>query len=131
MPDRTNRRSILVIDHDARVNDTLRMLLADAGYQAVAAPDLDAAIHLLGSLKLDLVITNYMEPAYRRGDRWPVLEMIRHLVDPGTPLVVMTTSTEELNQSACQLEVAAIVGKPFEVDDLLQHIARAMEARGK
>ena len=130
MPDRTGSQSILVIDHDARVNDMLRMLLADAGYQAVAAPDLDAAIHLLGSLKLDLVITNYMEPAYRRGDRWPVLEMIKHLVDPGTPLVVLTTSPEELNQSARQLGVADLLGKPFSLDDLLQRTARAIESRG-
>ena len=127
---KTVNQTILVIDHDPRVNDVLRLLLTDAGYKAIAAPDLDAAVHLLGSMKVDLVITNYMEPAYRRGDRWPVLEMFKHLVDPGTPIIVMTTSPEELNQSARQLGVADLLGKPFSLDDLLQRTARAIESRG-
>jgi len=129
MPTYAESQMILVIDHDARVNDALRMLLTDAGYKAVAASDLDAAVHLLSSLKVDLVITNYMEPAYRRGDRWPVLEMFKHLVDPGTPLIVLTTSPDEVGQSARQLGVADLIGKPFQLDNLLQRIERALEGR--
>ncbi len=60
MPPRTANPTILVIDHDARVNETLRELLAGLGYTAISAPDLDAAVHLLSTLKVDLVLTNYM-----------------------------------------------------------------------
>ena len=129
MPISAKPRTILVIDHDARVNDALRMLLSDAGYLVVAAPDLDAAIHLLSTLKIDLVLSNYMEPAYRRGDRWPVLEMFRLLIGPETPLIVLTTSPEEVNQSAHQLGVADLIGKPFHLEDLLARVARAIDGR--
>jgi DNA-binding response OmpR family regulator len=122
-------RTILVIDHDATVNDALRMLLSEVGYKAVAAPDLDAAVHLLSTVKVDLVITNYMEPAYRRGDRWPVLEMVKLLLTPDTPLIVITTSPEEVNQSARQLGVADLIGKPFLMEDLLARVARAIDGR--
>ncbi len=123
------KRTILVIDHDARVNEGLRLLLTEAGYKAVAAPDLDAAVHLLSTLKVDLVLTNYMEPVYRRGERWPILEMIRQLVDPGTPVIVLTTSVDELSQSARHLDIADLMGKPFAVDDLLERVARAIAGR--
>lgn len=129
MPVSAKPQTILVIDHDARVNDALRMLLSEAGYKAVAAPDLDAAVHLLSTIKVDLVLSNYMEPAYRRGDRWPVLEMVRLLVGPDTPLIVLTTSPEEVNQSARQLGVADLIGKPFMLDDLLARVARAIDGR--
>jgi len=129
MQDKTKVTTVLVIDHDARVNEVLRQLLNDAGYTAVAAPDLDAAVHLLSTIKVDLVITNYMETTYRRGDRWPILEMFKQLVDPGTPFIVLTTSPEETNQTARQLGVAALIGKPFQLDDLFERVRLAIAGR--
>jgi DNA-binding response OmpR family regulator len=131
MRGKAGQQTILIIDHDARVNDAMQMLITDAGYNALAAHDLDAAVHLLSSLKVDLVITNYMEPAYKRGAHWPVLEMFQHLVNPGTPIIVLTTDKEGMEQNARQLGVADVIGKPFALEDLLQRITKAIESRSK
>jgi DNA-binding response OmpR family regulator len=122
----TRNQTILIIDHDARVNDVLRLLLIEEGFKAIAADDLDAAVHLLSSIRVDLVITNYMEPAYRRGDRWPVLEALRQLAHPDIPFIVLTASPEELNQNAKDLGVAGLIGKPFVFDELLSRITQAI-----
>lgn len=125
----TKSRTILVVDHDSAVGDFVAQLLLDQGYRVRAAPDLDAAVKLLSSVQIDLVVTNYMEPVFRRGDRWPVLEMFKQLASPGTPFIVITTSPAELTQSAKQLGVSDLVGKPFDVDSLIERVARAIAQR--
>ena len=122
-------QTILVVDHDPAVGDFIAQLLLDQGYRVRAAPDIDAAVKLLSSVRIDLVVTNYMEPEYRRGDRWPVLEMFKQLAAPGTPFIVITTSPAELSQSARQLGVSDLIGKPFEVDSLIERVARAIAQR--
>ena len=122
-------QTILVVDHDSAVSDFVAQVLVDQGYRVRAAPDLDAAVKLLSSVRIDLVVTNYMEPEYRRGDRWPVLEMFKQLANPGTPFIVITTSPAELTQSAKQLGVSDLVGKPFDVDSLIDRVARAISQR--
>ena len=113
------------------MNDVLRLLLIDEGYKAIAADDLDAAVHLLSSIKVDLLISNYMEPAYERNGRWPVLELFKSLAHPDTPIIVLTSSPEELRQNARQLGVASLVGKPFVLDELLPLISQALERGGR
>lgn len=125
----TKSQTILVVDHDAAVGDFVAQLLLDQGYRVRAAPDLDAAVKLLSSVRIDLVVTNYMEPEYRRGNRWPVLEMFKQLAAPGTPFIVITTSPAELTQSAKQLGVSNLVGKPFDIDSLIERVARAIAQR--
>jgi CheY-like chemotaxis protein len=122
-------QTVLVVDHDPAVGDFIAQLLLDEGYRVRAAPNLDAAVKLLSSVRIDLVVTNYMEPEYRRGDRWPVLEMFKQLASPGTPFIVITTSPGELSQGARQLGVSDLIGKPFDVDSLVERVARAIAQR--
>lgn len=128
MSAKTKNQTILIIDHDARVNDVLRLLLIDEGYKAIAADNLDAAVHLLSSIKVDLLISNYMEPAYERDGHWPVLELFKSLAHSDTPIIVLTSNPEELRQNARELGVASLVGKPFVLDELLPLISRALES---
>ena len=122
-------QTVLVVDHDPAVGAFLEQILTDEGYRVRAAPDLDAAVKLLSSLRVDLVICNYVEPAYKRGDRWPVLELFKQLANPGTPFIVLTTSPEDMQQNARELGVSDVIGKPFELDTLVQRVARAIAER--
>jgi DNA-binding response OmpR family regulator len=118
--------SILVIEQEPIVSDLIREALVTEGYRAIAAPNLDLAVHLLATLRINLVITNYMDSRYRRGDRWPILELFRHLAPPDTRIIVLTDSTYALAQEAQALGVADLIAKPFDLADLLQRVARAI-----
>lgn len=129
MPARNKHQAILVIDREPNVNAIVREILTSEGYRAIAAPNLDAAVDLLSSVKVSLVITDYMELYQRRGTRWPVLELFKQLVDPGTPFIVMTKDPEALRVSAQGLGVADVIAKPFEIGDLLERVNRAIAGR--
>src|SRR5450756_1047253 len=126
---KSKSQTILVVDRDLAVGDFIAQLLRDQGYRVRAAPDLDVAVKLLSSVRIDLVVTNYMEPEFRRGDRWPVLEMFKELASPGTPFIVITTSPAELSQSSRQLGVSDMIEKPFDVDSLIERVVRAIARR--
>jgi DNA-binding response OmpR family regulator len=116
------KESILIVDHNAEVGDIVCEILTEEGFKATAAHDLDAAVELLSSVKYGLIIANYMESAYRRDDRWPILELIRGLAGEETPIIVLTTSPIARKQGAQRLGVADVVEKPFELDDLVTRV---------
>ena len=122
------QKKILVIDSEPEVNDVIRTLLEIEGHHAVAAKNLDSAVDLLSSVKFDLVISDYMEIQYKRGEHWPILEMFQRLVEPGTPIIVLTASVEAAQQGAQRLGIAQIVPKPFEARDLLRIVAEVIAA---
>ncbi len=122
-------KRILVIDREESIAQMLGSVLTSEGYQAIAISNLDSAVSLLGTVKVDLVICNYMDSPFRRGDRWPVLETFKGLAAPGTPFLVLTANQVALRQGPSDLGVAQVVAKPFELDELLDRIAQALTGR--
>ncbi len=123
------RQTILLIDREREVNELLRSVLGSEGYYCLTALNLDSAVHLLSTVKVDLVITDYMESTYRRGNRWPILEMFKQLVDPGTPFIVLTGDEAALRRSAVELGVALVVPKPFDLERLAVAVADTIKGR--
>ena len=123
------QRTILIIDPTQSVYELLQSQLTNEGYKAIAALTLDHAIWLLSTEKVDLVIANYMESIYQRGDCWPVLEMLKNIGEPGTRFIATTSTKSGLTQSAQQLAIADLIEKPFEIGDVLERVARVIGER--
>ena len=123
------QRTVLVVNREPAMNQLLQTLLTNEGYTVLAATDLDTAARLLSSVRFDVVIADYMELQFRRGVRWPILEMFKALVDPGTPFIVLTTSPQAMLQSAEQLGIADVIEKPFDLGSLLERINKAIAGR--
>jgi DNA-binding NtrC family response regulator len=122
-------RTVLVVNREPAMNQLLQTLLTNEGYTALAATDLDTAARLLSSVRFDVVIADYMELQFRRGERWPILEMFKALVDPGTPFIILTTSPQAMLESAEQLGIADVIEKPFDLGSLLERIKKAITGR--
>ena len=119
---------ILIIDDDAAVRTTVRVLLERAGYEIAEAGDGREGSRMLDGV--DLVITDLLMPEV---DGVDLLGMIRR---EGRTLPVIAMSGGGKVDSKSYLDVAkalgayATIAKPFDLDHLLSTVRDALASRG-
>jgi len=114
--------TIMVVDDSLTVRKITTRLLAKEGYQVVTAKDgVDALQHLQDILP-DVMLVDIEMP---RMDGFELTKNVRS--DPQTahiPIIMITSRTAEKHRNyAMELGVNAYLGKPFQEDELLGHIA--------
>jgi DNA-binding NtrC family response regulator len=118
---------ILIIDDDAAVRTTVRVVLERAGYETIEAADGRQGGRLLDGV--DLVITDLLMPEM---DGVDLIGMIRR---EGRALPVIAMSGGGKVDSKSYLEVAralgayATIAKPFDLDHLLATVREAIASR--
>jgi two-component system response regulator HydG len=118
--------SVLVIDDESGILDTLRILLKNSGFAVETAQSGKAALEQLRSAMPDIVLTDVRMPQVTGID---VLEAVKQL-DAATPVILMTaqaslqTAIQAVNQGAFYY-----IQKPFSNDDLVAICRRAAEYR--
>lgn len=119
------KRSVLIVDDDQSVRETLRMQLRDLGYEVWTAEDGQVAIESLMSRRPDLVILDVIMP---RKNGHEVLEWIRQ--NPATqdlPVIVLTAQNLTGNRvSMLTLGVDAYLQKSQGMEPLFQSVARIL-----
>lgn len=114
-------RRILILEDDRVLADLMASVLADAGYEPNVAVSPEAA-----EGTYDLVVADYLAPAFVPGEPWPHLDRLRHL-SRGGPILGCTGHLDALAVSATSLGINAVATKPFDVDDLLKEIRRLLD----
>jgi CheY-like chemotaxis protein len=113
---------ILVIEDNFDIATLLRSVLSSHDYHVDLADDL-SALHASREHLPDLILTDLLMPRMG-GD-----EAVRRLrASPETrdiPVVLMSAS-HDLVQRAAELGVAGYLSKPFDLDDLLNVVRRAL-----
>jgi CheY-like chemotaxis protein len=105
-------RKILVVDDDAAIRQSLRMILEGEGFMVLGAPDGRKALETVRSQQVDLVITDILMPE-REG-----LETIRALRrDHGQVPIIAISGAPHLEylDAAEQFGARRTFRKPFEV----------------
>jgi two-component system alkaline phosphatase synthesis response regulator PhoP len=125
-----NKRSILVVDDEVNVAETMKMVLEQEGYRVTAAYTAAAAITALRHTKFSAVITDLNMEKQDVG-----LEVVRAAQDQThKPLIVVCTGypTVQNLHSAFDLHIDHVAIKPCEIRDLLLAIHRlfASQERG-
>ena len=116
---------ILVVDDEAGVQESLRMLLKSEG-DVVIAGDVDAALREIAVATPDLVLLDLVMPG-RSG-----LDLLAELSERGVraPVVVLTaTNTVNAAVEAMKRGAADFVTKPFELDALRIKVRNLLEKR--
>jgi two-component system, NtrC family, response regulator HydG len=117
--------SILVVDDDVALRYTLREILESAGHRVVEAANGEEALARCAEEPFPLVVTDLRMP------RMDGMELLRALLQqPGTPpRVVLVTAHGSERQAVEAMKAGAYdyFRKPFETDELLAVVGRALE----
>ena len=113
---------VMVVDDSLTVRKITSRLLARAGYHVVTAKDGVDALEQLGEISPAVMLLDIEMP------RMDGFELTRHLRrDPRTqhmPIIMITSRTAEKHRDhAHELGVNVYLGKPYQEEELLQHIA--------
>ena len=124
-PAREVRPVILVVDDDPGLRESFRLILDDE-YEVVEAPDGPAALETVRANQVDLVLLDIRLPGQ---DGIEVLERIKAL-DEGVEVILVTAvKTVRTAVAAMKLGAFDYLTKPFEEDELLALVRRALEKR--
>ena len=118
--------SVLVIDDESSILDTLRILLKKEGYEVSTAQGGKAGLDAIRANTPDIVLTDVRMPQVTGLD---ILQAVKES-DPMTPVLLMTAQASL--QSAIQAVNAGAfyyLQKPFANDELLAILRRACEFR--
>jgi len=122
-----HRGSILLVDDEEKILKTLSRALRDAGHEVVDTTSARQAQRLLNARTFDLLVVDNLMPEMSG------LDLIRELV-AGTPegerpqILMMTAhATVESALEAMKLGALDYLQKPFEIDELLVVVRRALD----
>jgi DNA-binding NtrC family response regulator len=117
---------ILIVDDDAGIRESASMALEKAGHRIAQAGDAASALQLLNAQKIDLVLSDIYMPG---DDGIALLQAIAARRDP--PRVILMTARGSVETTALAQRFGAFdyIAKPFEISDLIAHVAAAVTKR--
>src|SRR3954469_4118513 len=124
------RTQLLVVEDDAAMRELLNEALVEEGYRVDVAAGGRAGIERVRQGGVDLVVTDVKMPDM---DGLDMLAEIRAPVDPtnSPPHVVVITAFGSIETAKRALKLGAhdYITKPFEIDDLVVAVEKALDER--
>ncbi len=119
------RPLVLVVDDDAGLRESLRLILEDE-YEVLDVPDGAQALEVVRSFQVDLVLLDIRLPGM---DGIAVLERLKALDEQAE--VILVTAVTEVRSAVAAMKLGAFdyLTKPFEEDEVLAAIRRALDKR--
>lgn len=116
-------QSVLVVDDETGMRETVAEILEGAGYEVSTARSGEDALSRLAERTFDVVLMDIRMPG-RDG-----ISVLREIGGPPPPVVMMTAyAVDEQLQAALDLKSFAVVHKPVPVPYLIDLVARAAAA---
>jgi len=120
-PQRTQPTRVLIVDDNAHVGRSTARLLELEGYETVLAETGGAAVELFDE-RVDVVLLDLILPDRSGHDVFRALREER----PEVPVVLFSGYGEQADVSKLLSAGAHFIPKPFEVDELLEALERAL-----
>ncbi|RKY34306.1 MAG: sigma-54-dependent Fis family transcriptional regulator [Candidatus Omnitrophota bacterium] len=121
-----SRGVILVIDDEQGMRKYLQRLLIQEGYQVILSPQGEKALEELKKERVDLALVDLKMP---KVDGIEFLERAKAIL-PELPIIIMTAyATLETAIEAMKKGAADYINKPFDMDEILLVINRALERK--
>jgi DNA-binding response OmpR family regulator len=120
-------KRILIIEDDRKIALALTLRIKSAGYDAAAAHDAQTGINAAVENRPDAVLLDIGLP----GDNgFVVAEKIRALLPAPIPFIFVTASKQpDFRQKAIDLGAAGYFEKPYEAEEVLAAIQKALNPR--
>ena len=120
-PANLSRPTVLVVDDEAGMRDTLVAILEHHGYRVWSAPDGETAFSAAQEKDFDVLVMDI---------RMPGRDGVSVLEELGTPprVILMTAyASEDRLRAAADANVFAVLSKPFNMNRMLSLVAQASE----
>lgn len=118
-----SKKKIVAIDDSKTIRDMVSFTLRSVGHEVREAEDGQAGLAVLGSARVDLVITDLNMP---KMDGIAVIKALRsHPVHRATPILILTTESDA--QKKAEGKAAGATGwliKPFAPERLLDLVGK-------
>jgi DNA-binding NtrC family response regulator len=127
MPEKT---SVLIVDDDAILCDTMSLILEESGYDVIMAGDGPAAIERVTEQSFDIIFIDMRLPALNGLETYLA---IRDL-SPGSVAVMMTAYRYEmadLVEEALSDNACTCLYKPLDMDQVLRLVDEILERKRK
>lgn len=118
---RRQQNTVLIVDDDSGVQETLEAILLFEGYEVAIARDGIEALEWLDGKTPDLVLLDLMMP---RMDGFTVVKELERLGRRSDIPIVVLTADGRAKEKAEQVGADGYVAKPFELTNLLEEIER-------
>ena len=117
---------ILVVDDEALVRDSMRRMLMVYGHEVETSPGGPEALARLAEEQFDLVIIDYFMPVMK-GNELAALIRARNA---GQRIIMISASAELLQAFGAASSADLLIGKPIQLDELGEVVARALYSAG-
>jgi two-component system nitrogen regulation response regulator NtrX len=118
--------SVLIVDDEASIRESLAGVLQDEGYKPESAGSGEACLELLERKAFDLVLLDIWLPGI---DGLDVLEKIRELENPPEVIIISGHGTIETAVRATKLGAFDFLEKPLSIDKTLILLKNALQAK--
>jgi DNA-binding response OmpR family regulator len=119
-------KTILIVDDDREIIDSVQYALEGEGHQVVVANDGNQGLALAEAENPDLMILDMMMPK-RSG--FLVLEKLRRVRDQPLPVIMITGNEGNRHKSYAELlGVSDYIQKPFTMDRLLNSVNKLLSS---
>ena len=121
-------RRVLVVDDKLDMAEMIADDLCDRGYEAFAVSSGPAALLVMGSQRIDALVTDLRMPGM---DGFALLGASQKL-DPSRPVILMTAfSAIDTAMRAFEVGAYQYLMKPFRLDSLAQVLEKAFAQSGR
>ena len=117
------KQYILLIEDDAPIQQFLSMALSKEGYEVGSAPNGAVALDMIAAQRPDLIVLDMWMPQMD-GDQF--LRSYLDTCNQPAPIIVMTADHMTISSREQAEAVAAVIIKPFLLDDMLDCIERCI-----
>ena len=118
----SSARRILVVEDDAAIREAIAEVLSDVGYEVVLAPDGMTGLRIAAELSEPCpVLLDWRMPVL---DGPAFLEGLRKLPRGFEFAVILATADRSPAVDSAGHEVAGVLSKPFDLDELLRVLER-------
>lgn len=111
---------ILIVDDDDAIRTFVSMSLDEEGYEVITARNGIEALNLVQQNQPLLILLDMRMPGM---DGRTFIEQYQATVELQSPIIVLTAGRNN-SQSAAELNVAELLAKPFDLNDLLKVVER-------
>ncbi len=113
--------TVLIVDDDPDIRNILTEVLGDAGYDVRAVPNGLIAQHAAATDPPDLILMDIMMP-YQDGIS--TTRRFRDAVETEAIPIILLSSSDRMCQVAHGAPVQEVIGKPFDLDTLIDTVQR-------